>query len=73
VKSTHQFKVLDVRSAAIGFGLGVDARRADLAYGMGDVPGSKTTSQYRRNAYRLDDAAADTPIVGDTKRPDLAI
>src|SRR5215510_9192173 len=73
VEATHSFKVLGVRSAAIGFGLRVDTCRADLTYGIGDVLGSKTASQDSRSAHQLDDATTNAPVVGGAQRPDLAI
>lgn len=66
VKPTHPVKVLGVRSVAIRSGLGIDSSWADLAYRISDVLGSKPASQYDGDAYQLDDATADTPIVGSS-------
>ena len=66
-------EVFGVRSAPIGLGLRVDPGGLNRPDRVGDIVGSETAGQDRRHPNRLNDPAADTPVVGHAERPDLAV
>jgi hypothetical protein len=62
-----------MRAIPIGFGFRIYANRSNHPDCIGDIIGSKPPGQNNWRPDKLDDAPADPPVVGSSKRTDLAI